>query len=108
MNPLSLLKSVCNNKPYTNFEKLAVGDYFISSFALIQSKFGLRLRVDIGDKVVILPERFAVLFTEEQIEELNRGEYIMIYKGKETSNNNKLILDFETVDSYSGPFYTIK
>lgn len=107
MSALSLLKQSCNNKPFVSFEDLAVGDYYISSFALVQSKFGLRIRVDIGNRVVLLPERFTKTFTEEHIKELNQGEYIMIYKGKEPTTK-KLILDFEMVDSYPGPFFTMK
>lgn len=107
MSALNLLKQVCNDKPYVSFEDLSMGDYFISSFALVQSNFGLRIRVDIGNRMLLLPDRFTKAFTEEHIKELNQGEYIMIYKGKEPSTK-KLLLDFEMVNSYSGPFYTMK
>lgn len=107
MSALSILKAVCVNKPFVSFEGLAEGDYFISSFELVQTKFGKKVGVDIGNKMLLLPERFTKVFTEDNIEELNRGEHIMIYKGKDPTTK-KLILDFETVESYSGSFFTMK
>lgn len=105
MSALQLLKNASNSKPVANFDKLAAGDYFISNFAVVETKFGSRLRIDLGDKAVLLPERFTVGLTPEKVCELNEGNYILVYKGKDRAQNNKLIVDFEAVEEYIGPAF---
>lgn len=107
MSALKLLKDASNAKPITNFDDLAVGDYLISSFLLVETKFGSRLRIDLGDKVVFMPARYSVCLTHENVKELNDGQYLLCYKGKDKAQNNKLIVDFELMEDYVGPlFYT--
>ena len=105
MSAFQLLKNASNPKPIANFDNLPVGDYFISNFALVETKFGLRLRLDLGDKILFLPERFAIGFTAEKVSELNEGHYLLLYKGKECSQNNKLIIDFESLEEIIGPAF---
>lgn len=89
MDAFSMLKSVCCTKQFVSFENLPVGDYFVEEFALVNTKFGTRIRVDIGDKVVFLPERFSKNMTSEKVNELNNSPKLMCYKGKDASKHNK-------------------
>lgn len=94
-----LFKSACTNKPFISFEDLPIGDYFIKSFAYVDTKYGKRIRLDIGEKVVFLPTRFIKRIGEENmgsaLSEMNMGQYWLIYRGKDSSKNNQLILDIE-------------
>lgn len=38
----NILKNASNTKPVANFDSIATGDYFISNFALVETKFGSR------------------------------------------------------------------
>lgn len=105
MSAFNILKNASNSKPITNFNKLDFGDYFISSFTLVETKFGPRLRLDLGDKLVLLPERFSAGFTAEKIQELNEENFLLVYKGKEKAQNNKLVLDFLRVEEFVGPAF---
>lgn len=83
-----ILKKSCCSKPYTNFTKLPVGDYLVSDFIIVDTKFGKKLRVDIGDKLILLPERFTCGLTPAHIEELNNTTMWMCYRGKDADNHN--------------------
>lgn len=109
MSAFSLFKSACTSKPYVSFDDLAVGDYFIKSFALANTKFGKTIRLDIGEKIVFLPQRFLKQLSEDKIEEkldeMNKGQYWMIYKGKNTyykgkQQINQVLLDIESSKEY--------
>lgn len=63
------------------------------------TKYGKRIRLDIGEKVVFLPTRFIKRIGEENmgsaLSEMNKGQYWLIYRRKDSSKNNQLILDIE-------------
>lgn len=105
MSAFEILKNASNSKPTTNFDKLDLGDYFISSFTLVETKFGPRLRLDLGDKLVLLPERFSAGLTAEKIQELNEENFLLAYKGKDKTQKNKLMLDFLRVEEFIGPAF---
>lgn len=102
-----LFKSACVAvKPYISFDELAVGDYFIKSFAYVDTKFGKKIRLDIGECVVFLPNRFinaiGVENIDEKIAEMNQGQYVMLYRGKNKSQFNQVMLDIEKAENYTG------
>lgn len=101
-----LFKSACVSKPFISFEDLPIGDYFIKSFAYIETKFGKKIRLDIGEKVVFLPERFVKRIGEDNVEktlaEMNKGEYWLLYRGKNKAQRNQLMLDIESTKEYAG------
>lgn len=99
-----MLKSLCVDKPYCSFEKLPHGEHLIYGFALVKTKIDKenpRLRVDLGDKVVFLPERFSTYLTAEGVADLNVGQKVLIYNGKDVTNHNKLKIDFRAVDDFT-------
>lgn len=107
-----LFKSACTgtgtstSKPYVKFDDLSVGDYFIQSFAYVQTKYGKKIRLDIGEKVVFLPQRFITRIGEINIEktldEMNKGQYWLLYGGKDTSEFKRLILNIVSTAEYVG------
>lgn len=88
MDPLSLLNQAAKGKPYTSFENLPRGDYRVRSFSLVETKFGTVMRVDLADKYLLLPKRFADDQTEESINLLNSSPKLMEYRGKDATNRN--------------------
>lgn len=85
----NLLKSVSNNKPYTTFNELNIGNYIVSDFIITETKFGKRVRVDLGEKLLCLPERYTIGMTPEYLNDLNKAPMRMIYSGRDISKNNK-------------------
>lgn len=106
MSALKFLKDAATAQPICNFDDLPIGDYLITSFARVETMFGFRLRVDIGDKAVFMPARFCTpTMTDEKVEELNSGQYLLRYKGKNKKQKNRLMVDFDPVEEYIAPLY---
>lgn len=100
MASFNLLKSQCCDKPYCSFNNLDLGEYLIKEFALVNTKYGERLRLDLGDKEVFMPERFSKNLTPEGLAELNASKAMLIYKGKDAANKDKLKVDFKNVEDF--------
>lgn len=107
MNVVEYLKKACISKPYRSFSNLANGDYEVQSFEQIKTSFGNRIRIELSDCVMYLPERFANILTEETIARLNESTIIMAYSGKDPNAHGRLLLDFEAIrrDDLSTPLY---
>ena len=101
MSAFSLLKNLCMNKPCCAFKDLPQGEYLIYDFALVRTKFGVQLRLDLGDKVVFLPERFSKHLKPEDIPELNKPQKILCYNGMDASKKNAIKIDFKTVEEFT-------
>lgn len=90
MEAFKTLKSGC--VPYSNFDNLPIGEHSIHKFSIVSMENGdqktKRLRLDLADCYVYLPERFAM--TPEKCDELNRGKYVMIFNGKDAAHKNRL------------------
>lgn len=99
MDSIHALKLVCTGKPYTSFSKLPVGDYVVEKFEKRKSpKYGDRIRVELQNEVVYLPERFNAVMTPQAIAELNASTVIMSFKGRVEESNNFILLDFDVID----------
>lgn len=101
MSSFSLLKNASCNKPYCAFSNLSIGDYLVTDFALVETKYGPRLRVDLGEKILTLPERYARDMTHEKVLELNDSPKWMSYYGRDPRKNNKILLDFKTMEEFA-------
>lgn len=69
-----------NFKKYISFENLKIGDYRIHSLTLVDTKFGEKVRCDIGEKVLFLSKRYIEELEPEKnihmkIIELSDGNY---------------------------------
>lgn len=88
MEAFNLLKKACWGSQLVTFNDLPIGEHVISSFSMAETRFGTTLRVDLGDKFVLLPRRFASGMDDEKVAALNTVPHILIYKGKDPSRNN--------------------
>lgn len=88
MEAFNLLRDACWNKPTVNFNELPVGEYPVTEFLLVQTRFGKTLKVDLGDKLIYLPTRFGVNMTDDRVVALNSLAQIMVYTGRDPSRNN--------------------
>lgn len=94
MDALGALKSACVKKQNESFKDLQPGEYLVYKFTEVSTTHGNRIRIDLLDTYMILPERFAKILTEPIIDDLNKSTKVMIYGGKDSSNRDRLILDF--------------
>lgn len=93
------LKSACLSKNFKSFKELAQGEYIVNRFTHVDTKHGKRVRIDLEEFYMYLPERFTSL-TEADINSLNASQKIMVYSGKDASKQNRLILDFQEPQTY--------
>lgn len=84
----------CSRK-YTNFSKLPIGEYPVQKFSLASTPHGDRIRVDLAEYFVFLPQRYYDKVDMEKCAALNKFNYIMVFNGKENTKGERLILSFK-------------
>lgn len=94
---LSALKTACIKKTYKSFKDLQPGEYVVTNFCAVETKHGNRIRIVMNNSYMYLPDRFSETLTDDVIADLNASPKIMIYGGKDATDRNRLILDFEDV-----------
>lgn len=94
MEALKKLKSVCQKVNFQSFDKLEPGEYIVHSFTLVDTKLGQRIKVDLDNMFVLLPERFALGLSQDTILTLNETPKIMIFKGKDATKQNRYVSQF--------------
>lgn len=92
-------------KKYVSFDNLNIGDYRLHSLKLVETKFGQKVRCDIGDKVVFISKRYIEELEPEKdisvkLDELNDGDFWLVYRGKDISCGNKLLIEFISTEQY--------
>lgn len=97
MSALNVLKSACQNKPFKSFKNLNHGDFVVTNFQRVSTDYGDRLRIELHDSVMYLPERFSNLLSDEHLTELNESTVVMSFSGKDPNAQNRLLLDFEII-----------
>ena len=101
MSALDFLKKANDNeKPFRSFGELKVGEaYPILHFRRVtDKKIGTRLRIEIEDFLITMPERFVKGLTDELLEEMNSNRYRLLYKGKDSTRFNRIMVDFEKIE----------
>lgn len=89
MESFALLKKAAAwNKKLVSFTELPVGEYVVSEFSLVQTKFGPKIKADLGDKFVFLPSRFSKDMTAEKVADLNAVPQMLIFSGIDYSRRN--------------------
>lgn len=91
---MDALNMACEKKLYQSFKNLAPGEYIVEKFSLMDTAHGERIRIDLAETYMLLPERFTKKLDEEDIDVLNKSPKIMVYGGKDSSNRDRLILKF--------------
>lgn len=90
MEAFAMLKKAAGySKPLVNYSQLPVGEYVVSEFSLVETKYGMQIKADLGDKVVFLPKRFTKDMTEEKVAALNTLPHILIFSGLDSTRNNQ-------------------
>lgn len=88
MEVFNLLRSASWDKPTINFNELRQGEHPVHEFFLVNTRYGVTLKADLGDKQIFLPKRFAADMTQQKVMELNTIPQLLVYKGKDYSRNN--------------------
>lgn len=96
MSALQLLRAACEKKSYLSFTNLKPGEYTITNFAIVQTTYGERIKVEMGDQFLFLPDRFNEKIKVEHLAELNRYPKRMIYGGKDPEEFNR----YERVEKF--------
>lgn len=103
---LNKLKTACIKKPFKSFKDLTPGEYIVNSFVVVETKnYGQRIRINLDEFYMYLPERFQEVLDQAAIAELNLGPKIMIYSGKDVTDQNRLILDFQEVAYFANQLF---
>lgn len=97
---LNTLKAACVHKKFASFKDLSPGEYIVNKFSLVNTMFGERIRIDLHDTYMYLPEGFLKKLSTKLLDDLNRSPKIMVYQGKDAENHNALILDFNDVEYF--------
>lgn len=103
-NALGVLRLACTKKKFVSFKDFSTGQYVVNKFTIVETTYGKRVQIDLNDSYMYLPERFVNMLTQKDIDELNKSSKIMIYKGKDTTDKDRLILDFAENSYYSDLF----
>lgn len=105
MNALQTLKSACKKKFFKGFKEIANGEYTmeytVKRFTSIDTNYGPRIRMDMGDFYMVLPERIGEDLTVADLESLNKAPKLMIYYGRDTADHNRILIDFFEKDDHN-------
>lgn len=88
MESFNKLKKACWQSKLVSFDNLPIGEYVVSEFSLVSTHFGPKIKADLGDKYVFLPNRFAEGMTTTDVENLNKVPQKMFYTGKDATKRN--------------------
>lgn len=106
MSALELLRAACLKKTYKGFKELSTGEYMVHSFSKVDTGHGTRIRIDLDEFYMFLPERFAITLNDKHLAELSATRKIMIYSGKDITDHNRLLLDFKEEEGYFADILT--
>lgn len=95
MNELTHIKAACINKPFKSFVNLKVGDYVVENFQRVSTSLDHRIRVELYDCVMYLPECYTNHINDEILNELDRVIVCMSYYGKNAASQE--LLDFTVI-----------
>lgn len=101
---LNTLKLACEWKKFVSFKDLTPGEYIVNKFTVVTTSYGDRVRIDLADSYMYLPEGYLKMLTPV-IEELNKLPKIMTYGGKDANHRDRLILDFNEVGYIASEIY---
>lgn len=99
---LNTLKAACKHKKFVSFKDLPPGEYIVNKFSITDTMFGERIRIDLQETYMYLPESFFKYLKPHHLDELNKAPKVMVYEGKDANNSNALILDFNEVSYFDG------
>lgn len=79
-----LLTASWDERRHVRFDDLAVGEYNVRFFEIVNTAYGPTLKAEIeGDKYLLLPRRFVTGQTDEKIAAVNSMKWKLEYRGKD-------------------------
>lgn len=99
---MAALQSACEKKNFLSFKNLRLGEYIVKNFCIVDSLHGKRIQIELNDGYMYLPERFVAVLPQPIIDDVNRSPKILIYKGKDINDGNRLLLEFKDIEYYNG------
>lgn len=103
---LEALKKQCQIKPIKSFKDLSIGFHEVVGVEIVETEFGKKVRVELGDSIMFLPER--IKMSPEEVKELceyatgSTGKLFLNYMGRNgEKKNSAILLDFEKMDMNS-------
>lgn len=101
---MDALNMACTKKTYQSFKNLQPGEYIVHQFSIVDTAHGKRVRIDLLESYMLLPERFIHQLGPEKISVLNKAQKIMVYGGEDSSDRDRLILGFRSDAYYAEMF----
>lgn len=99
---MAALQSACEKRSFLSFKNLKHGEFVVKNFCIVDTQHGTRIQIDVNNGYMYLPERFMSVLPQTFIDELNKSPKIMIYRGKDADDGNRLLLEFKDVEIFSG------
>lgn len=95
MSAIEVLKSSCKGTvSFRNFREIDVGVYGIEQFKFVETKHGKKLVVRTDEFLCFLPDRCSkAITTDQQVAELNLGEWALKYDGRDVKRGNCILVD---------------
>lgn len=95
MEAIKALKSAFAPMNFRSFKHLSLGEYVVKNFKFVKTSYGQRVRIEIDNFFMYLPERVVDKLDNKLIDVLNSNPVMMTYLGKDPEVQNRLLLDFE-------------
>lgn len=102
---LNALKVACSRKNFVSFKDLSPGEYIVNNFSIVDTTYGERLRVEMSNAFMFLPQCVLKQLNRELIDDLNKSPKVMVYKGKDVDNHNAIMLDFNEVSYFDNEMF---
>lgn len=102
---LNTLKAACTHKKYVGFKDLSPGEYIVNKFSIVNTVYGERIRIDLLETYMYLPQSFLKTLKPELLDDLNKTPKLMNYSGKDPNNRNTLILDFNDANYFDNELF---
>lgn len=95
MSAFTALENACSDKTFESLSKLTPGQYVVTHFKLLKTRYGPRVAVLIGRVYYYLPNYVSDhISTEKDVSELNSVRYEMRYMGKNVTQKNRVVVRF--------------
>lgn len=81
MEAYAILKKACTPKGLTRLADLPAGEYLVREFSLVETRYGSKLKLDLGDQFVILPSSRSKGLDETSVASLNTIRQLFVWVG---------------------------
>lgn len=108
---MEALQLACKVTPLKNFDQIQTGEYRVRRFSFAETRYGKKIKVETDFFACFLPDRFTkFIASDKDIADINTVPHMMIYRGKDVTQKNRIILDFKPLNESQwmlGEFLTV-